>query len=64
MRQLVGIVQKRGHDPSGGKHEIAVDDFRRDDVPLRAQRILVQIEDLDFILHELLCTQRREDIPM
>ena len=64
VRQLVGVVQERRHHPSCRQDEVAHDDFGRDDVPLGAQRVLVQVKHLDLILHKFLGAHRGEDVPM
>ena len=64
MCKLVGVVQERGHHPSCGQHEVSSDDLRRDDVPLRAQGVLVQIKDLDLVLDKLLASHGAEHVPM
>ena len=64
MCKLVGVVQERGHHPSRRQHEVSCDDLRRDDVPLCAQGVLVQVKDLDLVLDKLFAAHGAEDVPM
>ena len=64
MGQLVGVVEEGGHHPTGGQNQVAVDDFRSDDVPLVAQGVGLQVKHLDFVLQELFAADRGEDVPM
>ena len=64
MGQLVGVVEEGGHHPTGGQNQVAVDDFRGDDVPLVAQGVGLQIKHLDLVLQELLFADGGKDVPM
>ena len=64
MGQLVGVVEERGHHPTGGQNQVAVDDFRGDDVPLVAQGVGLQVKHLDLVLQELFVADGGEDVPM